>query len=100
MEIHLNQTSFHLESFSTENLEQDHHEIAEELEMPMVDLINFEEGQDEEPRGCEEIVVELEELRIILARELDVGDDLEDDPVPIDQNVFFIILLFKNILQR
>ena len=41
--------SSHLESFSTENLEQDHHEIAEELELPMMDLINFEEGQDEEP---------------------------------------------------
>lgn len=38
-------------------------------------------------RKCEEIVVELEESRIILARELDVEDDLEDDPVPIDQNV-------------
>ena len=76
-----------LESFSTENLEEDHHEIAEELEIPMVDVINFEEGQDEEPRGCEETVVELEESRIILARELDVEDDLEDDPVPIDQNV-------------
>lgn len=38
-------------------------------------------------RRCEEIVVELEESRIILARELDVEDDLEDDPVPIDQNV-------------
>ena len=37
--------SSHLESFSTENLEQDYHEIAEELEMPMVDLINFEEGK-------------------------------------------------------
>ena len=53
-------SSSHLESFSTENLEQDHHEIAEELKIPMMDLINFKEGQDEQPRGCEEIVVELE----------------------------------------
>ena len=32
--------SSHIESFSTENLKQDHHEIAEELEIPMVDLIS------------------------------------------------------------
>ena len=39
-------------------------DMAEELEIPMVDLINFEEEQDQESRGCEEIVVELAESRI------------------------------------
>ena len=53
--------SSHLESFSTENLEQDHHEIAEELEIPVVDFINFEEEDDEELRGYEKIVVELKD---------------------------------------
>ena len=60
--------SSHLELLLTKNLEQDHHEIAEELEITMMDSINFEEGQDEEPRECEKIVVELEESRIILVR--------------------------------
>ena len=67
--------SSHLESFSTKNLERE-----QEVEIPVVDLVNFKQGQVDEETVVE---LEVEETGINLAKELDLDeyDDL------IDQNV-------------